>query len=388
MASRKRDYYGVLGVSREADGEEIKRAYRRLAMQYHPDRNVGNPEAEEKFKEAAEAYEILHDAEKRQRYDRYGHAGLEGMNVPHFNDAQSVFDLFGDLFGDLWGGQRRRHGPQPGRDLQVTIEVELLEAARGTHKTVAIAREELCTECSGSGSRRGTQPVTCRRCGGRGVVVQSQGFFRLQQTCRGCGGRGAVIADPCTECSGSGRVLVRRSLEVSVPPGVDNGTRVRLTGEGEAGEVGAPRGDLYCVIRVREHPFFQREGNHLVCQVPITFSLAGLGGEIEVPALEGAIPYKLKRGIQSGEVVRITGQGMPNLRGGRPGDLLVQLVVETPRHLNKRQEELLRELGELDQNHVSPQRQSFLDKLRSFFSPDQAGANTRKAAGDPAEPRS
>jgi molecular chaperone DnaJ len=369
MASRKRDYYEVLGVSRDADVEEIKRSYRRLAMQFHPDRNVGDVEAEEKFKEAAEAYEVLHDADKRQRYDRYGHAGLEGMNVPHFNDAQSVFDLFGDLFGDLWGGQRRRHGPQPGRDLQVTIEIDLLDAARGTHKAVAIAREELCTECSGSGSRRGTQPATCRRCGGRGVVIQSQGFFRIQQTCRGCGGRGTVIADPCPECNGNGRVLVRRSLEVSVPPGVDTGTRVRLSGEGEAGEPGAPRGDLYCVIRVREHPFFQREGSHLICQVPITFSQAALGGEIAVPTLDGTVNHMLKRGIQSGEAIRIPGKGVPNVRTKRPGDMVAVLLVETPRTLTKRQEELLRELAEIDKKHVSPQRQGFFDKVKRLFTP-------------------
>jgi molecular chaperone DnaJ len=376
MATHKRDYYEVLGVARNADPEEVKRAYRRLAMEYHPDRNVGNAEAEERFKEAAEAYEVLRDPEKRQRYDRYGHAGLEG--VPHFNDAQSVFDLFGDLFGDFFG-QRQRHGPQPGRDLQVTIELELTEAARGTTKTISIAREELCGECSGSGSKRGTQPAMCKRCQGRGVIVQAQGFFRVQQTCRACGGRGAVVANPCPECNGAGRILARRSLDVALPPGVDTGTRIRLSGEGEAGDPRAPRGDLYCLIRVREHPFFQRDGANLICQVPITFSQAALGGEIEVPTLDGTIHHPLKRGVHSGEVVRIAGRGMPNLRGGRPGDLLIQVVLETPRNLTKRQEELFRELAELDQKHVQPQRKSFLDKVKAFFTPPEGGQSNQAA---------
>jgi molecular chaperone DnaJ len=370
MASTKRDYYEILGLRKDADAEEIKRAYRRLAMEYHPDRNVGDASAEEKFKEAAEAYEVLHDPEKRQRYDRYGHAGLEGMNVPHFNNAQSVFDLFGDLFGDFFG-QRSRHGPHAGRDLQVTIDIELLDAARGTNKTITISREELCGECSGSGCRKGSQPSTCRHCNGRGVVLHNQGFFRVQQTCRGCGGRGVVITNPCPECTGQGRVTARRTLEVAIPVGVDSGNRIRLSGEGEAGEPGAPRGDLYCLIRVREHPFFQRDGNHLICQVPVTCSQAALGGEIELPTLNGTITHSLKRGIQSGEVVRITGKGMPSLRGGRMGDLLMQVIVETPRNLTKRQEELFRELAEIDKKHVSPQRKSFLEKLKEFFAPEQ-----------------
>jgi molecular chaperone DnaJ len=378
MMAAKRDYYDVLGVRREADEEEIKRAYRRLAMEHHPDRNVGNPEAEEKFKEAAEAYEVLHDSAKRQSYDRYGHAGLQGMNVPHFNDAQSVFDLFGDLFGDFFGTRGGRRGPQAGRDLQITIDIELIEAARGVTKTITVPREELCDECGGSGARRGTQPAPCKRCQGRGVVIQSQGFFRMQQTCRGCGGSGYVITDPCANCHGNGRVVVRRTLDVAVPPGVDNGTRIRLNGEGEAGDPGGPRGDLYVLLRVREHPLFQRDGANLICQVPITFSQAALGGEIEVPTLSGAIQHHLKRGIQSGEIVRIPGKGMPSLRGTRHGDLLVAVFVETPRHLTKRQEELFRDLAEIDQKHVSPERKSFLEKLRRFFAADSPNPDAKE----------
>jgi molecular chaperone DnaJ len=314
----------------------------------------------------------LHDREKRQRYDRYGHAGLNGLGGPSFSDAGSIFDLFGDIFGDFFGQRGGRSGQQGGRDLQVSLEIDLIEAARGTRKSITIPREENCSDCSGQGYRKGTKPANCRRCGGQGVVLINQGFFRMQQTCSGCGGRGIIITDPCPTCHGGGRVETRRTLEIDVPPGVDTGTRIRISGEGEAGSPRAPRGDLYCLLRVREHPFFQRDGNNLVCQVPITFSQAALGGEIDVPTLDSAIKHAIKRGMQSGEVVRIAGRGMPNIRGGRTGDLLVQVVVETPRNLTKRQEELLRELAELDKSHVSAQRKSFLEKLRDFFTAEPA----------------
>jgi molecular chaperone DnaJ len=376
--ANKRDYYETLGVGRDADDEEIRKAYRRLAMQYHPDRNVGDKEAEEKFKEAAEAYEVLRDAAKRQRYDRYGHAGLEGMGVHHFEDAEAVFNLFGDLFGDFFG-QRGRHGPFAGRDLQTAVELDLIEAFRGTVKTVTITRAETCTGCSGSGSRPGSQPKPCRRCRGQGVLLMRVGFLPIQQqqTCPDCQGRGVVITDPCPECRGHGRVNARRTLDVTIPAGVDTGMRVRLTGEAEAGEPGAPAGDLYVLIRVREHPLFQRDDQNLLCQVPITFSQAALGGELEIPTLQGPLAHKLRRGVQSGEVVRVAGKGMPSVRGGRPGDLLVQVVVETPRQLTKRQEELFRELAELERANVSPQRKSFLEKLRDFFTAE--GESSRKA---------
>jgi molecular chaperone DnaJ len=366
MAASKRDYYEVLGVRREADEEDIKRAYRKLAMQYHPDRNVGDAEAEVKFKEAAEAYDVLRDRQKRQRYDRYGHAGLEGMDLHNFNSRQSVFDIFGDLFSDFFGGGGR-HGPQAGRDLLMDVELELLEAARGARKTINVPREENCGECGGSGARRGTEPAVCRRCNGRGVVLQNQGFFRIQQTCRGCGGRGQIITDPCPGCHGNGRVTARRTIEINIPAGVDTGMRIPIHGEGEAGDPGAPRGDLYVRIQVREHAVFTRDGNHLICQVPITISQAALGGTIDVPTLDGVISWALKHGTQTGEVVRVAGKGVPDVRGRGRGDLLVQVVVETPRQLTKRQEELFRELAELDHKHVSPQRKSFFDKLRGLF---------------------
>jgi molecular chaperone DnaJ len=368
--ANKRDYYEILGVRREADDEEIRKAYRRLAMQYHPDRNVGDAEAEEKFKEAAEAYEVLRDPAKRQRYDRYGHAGLEGMGVHQFEDAEAVFNLFGDLFGDFFG-PRGRHGPFAGRDLQTVVELDLPQAYRGTTRTVTITRGESCETCRGTGSRPGSQPTPCRRCRGQGVLLMRVGFLPIQQQqpCPDCRGRGVLISDPCPECRGQARVNRRKTLEVAIPAGVDTGTRIRLGGEGEAGEAGAPSGDLYVVLRVREHPLFQRQDQHLITQVPITFSQAALGGDIDIPSLDGPLPYKLKRGVQSGDVLRISGKGMPNLRGGRPGDLLVQLVVETPRTLTKRQEELFRELAEVDRHHVSPQRKSFLEKVRDFFTP-------------------
>jgi molecular chaperone DnaJ len=374
MAGTKRDYYEVLEIERGADGDSITKAYRRLAMKFHPDRNGGDKQAEERFKEAAEAYDVLRDPDKRTRYDRYGHAGLEGFNgAPHFNDARDVFNVFGNLFGDLFGGGQRG-GPQPGRDLQYNLEIDLIEAARGSKRSFTIPREELCPDCGGSGAKRGTKPTNCRRCDGHGVVVQRQGFFSVQRTCPGCGGRGAVVTDPCGQCHGNGRVTVRRTIEVNIPPGVDNGIRVRVPGEGEPGEPGAGRGDLFVVLRVREHPLFQREGNHLVCQVPITFAQAALGAEIDVPTLDGAVKHQLPKGVQSGEVLRVSGQGMPNIRGGRRGDLLVQVVLETPRHLTRRQEELFRELAEVEKKNVSPARKGFLEKLKEFFSPAEETA--------------
>jgi molecular chaperone DnaJ len=377
--AEKRCFYEILNVAKDAGDEEIKKAYRAQALKYHPDRNSGDEEAAVRFKEAAEAYAVLSDSQKRQVYDRYGHAGLSGMNLPDFGSRESIFDVFGDLFGDLFGGGRRR-GPQPGSDLELRLEVDLLEAARGCKKTVNIPREENCPDCSGSGCRRGTQPAPCRRCGGSGVTLTSQGFFRIQTTCRGCGGRGVIITDPCPTCHGHGRIKAKRTLDLDIPAGVYTGARLVLRGEGEAGAPGAPRGDLIVLVGVREHSIFKREGDHLICQVPVTISQAALGGEIEVPTLDGPMPYELKRGLQSGDVVHIPGKGMPNVRTGRQGDLLVVVVVETPRSLTKRQEELFRELAEIDQKHVSAQRKSFFEKLRTFFSGTEKDEEPGRAA--------
>lgn len=367
----KRCFYDVLGVPKNANDEQLKKAYRSLAMKYHPDRNVGDEEAALQFKEVAEAYAILSEPDKRQIYDRYGHAGLNGMGMPDFNSTDSIFDMFGDLLGGLFGGGRRR-GPRPGQDLGYELEIDLSEAARGCKKTINISREENCSECGGNGCRRGTRPAKCKQCDGHGAVLMNQGFFRIQQTCRGCGGSGAIITDPCASCNGRGRASAKRTIDVTIPAGAYNGLQFVLRGEGEAGAPGAPRGDLICQIRVHEHDFFKREGDHLICQVPVTFSQAALGGEIQVPTLEGPMSHSLKPGMQSGEYVRISGKGMPNLRSQRRGDLVVVVVVETPRNLSKRQEELFRELAEIDHKQVSPQRKTFFEKLKGLFAADEA----------------
>ena len=381
----KRDYYEVLEISREADGETITRSYRKLAMRYHPDRNPGDSEAEARFKEVAEAHEILTDPEKRRVYDRYGHAGLEGTNGVGAGFASGDFmDDLGEILGGFFGGRVRR-APRAGRDLQIAVEIDLLEAKRGAKKTVTIPREEACKDCSGSGSRGGRQAPVCTRCRGSGFV-QTRGLFPMPHTCPGCGGRGVIITDPCPSCRGGGTVRVERQVAVPIYPGVDNDMMITLRGEGEAGAPGAPPGDLLCVIRVRPHPLFGRNGLNLHCEFPITFSQAALGGPIEVPTLEGQfVAHTLKRGVQAGEEVRLSGHGMPGLRrdgrpDGRVGDLIVHMKVVTPRTLTKRQEELLRELAEIEGAHVSPERKSFLDRVREFFQPETP---PEKPAGTP-----
>jgi molecular chaperone DnaJ len=368
MSTTKRCFYEVLGVEKTVTEEELKKSYRVLAMKYHPDRNNGDEEAAARFKEAAEAYAVLTDPQKRQLYDRYGHAGLGGMGgMPDFGNAQSIFDHLGDLFGDFFGGGRRQQGPARGDDLLMRVEIELHEAARGCKKTITVPRKEQCSECSGTGCKKGSKPAQCRQCRGHGVVLMNQGFFRIQQACRACGGSGAIITDPCQNCVGRGRVSVKRTLEVTIPAGVFSDARLPLRGEGEAGAPGGARGDLYLEIQVRQHSFFHRKDDNLICEVPVTFSQAALGAEIDVPTLDGLVKHNLTRGIQSGEHFRIAGKGIPSLRTGRPGDLLVVIKVETPKSLTKRQDELLRELAELDHKHVSPERKSFLDKLKEMF---------------------
>ena len=373
----KRCYYEVLGIERSASEREIATAYRRLAVRFHPDSNPGDEEATEKFKEAAEAYEVLSDAQKRSRYDQFGHAGVDGAGGdPHFTDVNDIFEAFGDIFGggifgDIFGGGRRR-GPQRGADVKVEVTLTLEEAAAGVTRTVDVRRHILCDTCRGSGARAGSSPETCHRCGGSGNVVQSAGILRVQTTCPSCRGAGAVISDPCPDCRGQGRVPKKSTIDVVIPPGVDNGDTVRVREEGEPSPNGGPPGNCLCVIRVRPHKLFEREGTHLILRLPITYSQAALGATIEVPTLSGREELTVPRGTASGEVFRLRGKGLADPRGrAGKGDLHVQTVIEVPKKLSKRQEELLRDLAEVEHKEVSPERKSFFAKLADYFMPEE-----------------
>ena len=373
----KRDYYEVLGVSRDAGGDEIKKAYKKLALKYHPDRNQGDEEAVEKFKEAAEAYEVLGNDEKRARYNRFGHQGVQGAagrgGGGGFNDINDIFDVFGDLFDGfgIGGGLRRGGGRRPtqGDSLKTRLEIDLLEAAKGCEKTVEIRRKETCNTCDGSGAKPGSSADSCDYCGGHGQVVQSQGFFRVQTNCPACKGEGKIIRDKCSDCSGAGKVAESVKLDVRVPAGVDTGMTLRLSDEGEAGSLGGPRGDLYVEISVREHPLFHRDGPDLICEVPISYTQAVLGAEIEIPCLECKTQHYIYPGTQPCEVIRIRGGGMPDPRGGRAGDLQLHVILEVPKKIDAAQEALLRDLAELEHAAVSPHRSSFFDKLKEWFVP-------------------
>lgn len=381
----KRDYYEVLSVTKTSTEVEITKAYRKLAMQHHPDRNVGDAEAEVRFKEVTEAYEILKDPQKRDRYDKFGHAGLSGAAAGGGFSGGGLHDLFDDLLGSFFGGggpsnnRRQRSGPRPGRDIQAVLDLDLVEAATGCKKSQTVPREEICRDCVGNGSKPGSKPAMCRRCNGQGAVILNQGFISVQQTCRACDGRGAVITDPCGTCRGNGRVEVRRTIDVDIPAGVDTGNRIRYGGEGDSGDPGAPRGDLEFVIRVKEHKFYQRDGHNLVCQWPITFAQAALGGPLELTTLTGhKVAHELPRGVQTHEVIRIAGHGMPNPRGGRKGDLLVQVVVETPTSLTPEQEQLFRKLAEIDKTQPPTPRKGFFGKLKDFISGDGTPGDEKK----------
>jgi len=368
--SAKRDYYEVLGVDRSATQEQIAEAYRKLALKYHPDRNPGDEEAVKRFKEAAEAFEVLHDPEKRARYDRYGHAGLEGA-VPEFHDVGDIFDafseIFGDsLFGDLFGGPRRRRA-RKGANVHCEVTIDLVEAAHGTAKTVQFERQQLCADCRGSGARAGTRPDPCPYCGGAGRVVQRAGFFTVQSTCPSCRGSGQVVRHPCRTCRGNGVTVRRVTRKVNIPAGVDDQTQLRLRGEGHVSLEGGPPGDCYCTIRVLPHPLFQRHGQDLLCEVPITYSQAALGARIEVPTLDGPEELEIPRGTQSGQVFTLRGRGLPHPRYSSQGDLHVRIQVEVPTRLSSEHEALLRKLAELEHADVLPARKSFLEKLRDYF---------------------
>jgi molecular chaperone DnaJ len=369
----KRDYYEVLGVERGVSEAELKKAYRRLAMKYHPDRNPDDKAAEEKFKEANEAYEVLSDASKRSAYDQYGHAGVDPQMGGGGGPGGANFsDIFGDVFSDFFGGGGRggqRGGAQRGSDLRYTLELDLEEAVRGTTVTIRVPTLVNCKPCDGSGAKKGTTPVTCTTCGGIGQVRMQQGFFSVQQTCPRCHGGGKMITDPCGSCHGHGRVEEHKTLSVKVPAGVDTGDRIRLTGEGEAGAMGGPAGDLYVVVNVREHAIFQRDGKHLYCEVPISFADAALGGELEVPTLDGRVKLKIPEGTQTGKMFRLRGKGVAPVRGGGAGDLMCKVAVETPVNLNKRQREMLAEFRsslEGDSSH-SPKANGWFEGVKRFF---------------------
>jgi len=367
----KRDYYEVLGVDKGADEKEVKKAYRRIAMKYHPDRNPDAPDAGEKFKEATEAYDVLMDSQKRAAYDRFGHAGVDpSMGGGGFSGG-SFSDIFGDVFGDIFGGGGRgRGGPQRGSDLRYTLDISLEDAVRGTTVEIRVPALASCDTCDGSGARKGSTATTCGTCGGAGQVRMQQGFFQVQQTCPSCRGRGRTISDPCPSCRGQGRIEKFKTLSVKVPPGVDTGDRIRLSGEGEAGPEGGPPGDLFVQMSVKQHPIFERDGKHLYCEVPITFVDAALGGDLEVPTLDGRVKLKIPPETQTGKLFRLRGKGVKPVRGGNVGDLLCRAVVETPVNLSREQRDLLQRfrdtLGEGGKTH-SPRQTSWFDGVKSFF---------------------
>lgn len=368
--SRKRDYYEILGLDRDASDDAIKKAYRKLAMQNHPDRNPGDKEAEERFREASEAYQVLSDSERRAQYDRFGHAAFEqGAGFGGFDFGGGFAeDLFSDLFGELFGGRgRSRSRSRRGDDLRYDLEIAFEEAAEGAEKRIEIPRVSKCDDCGGSGAADGADRVTCGGCQGSGQVRYQQGFFTIAKTCNQCRGAGTVVKNPCRGCSGAGVRQKMVSLDVRIPPGVDEGTRLKLRGEGAPGQAGGPAGDLYVMLSVREHPLFSREGSHIICEIPITFPEAALGAEIEVPTLGGKVMMKVPAGTQSGSVFRLKGKGVPDPRGYGRGDELVRVSVEVPRQLTARQRELLSEFARDMQKEVNPLSKGFFDKVKEMF---------------------
>jgi molecular chaperone DnaJ len=369
----KADYYEVLGVSRDASDQELKSAYRKLALKHHPDRNPGNHAAEEKFKEASEAYQVLSDADKRAAYDRYGHAGISGAGQGFggpFAGGVDIGDIFGDLFGEMFsmgGSSHRANRQQRGDDLRVDMAIDFNAAIFGVEDEVKIRRLEICTTCDGRGSASGRGPSVCGQCQGRGQVRYQQGFFAVARTCPACSGTGQVIGDPCPACRGEARVHKELKLKVKVPPGVEDGTRIRYAGEGDAGRAGGPKGDLYVVLSIRRHEFFEREGNHLRCVVPISFPQAALGAEIELDGIDGPVSLKIPEGTQSGRELRVRGRGVPILNGKGNGDLIVKVIVEVPRKLTRSQRDLVSQLADslaIDNKPASP---NIIEKMKDLF---------------------
>ncbi|MDA8405320.1 MAG: molecular chaperone DnaJ [Deltaproteobacteria bacterium] len=362
----KRDYYEVLGVGKSAGADDIKKAYRKLALQYHPDRNKGDKDAEEKFKEAAEAYEVLSDVEKRKVYDRFGHSGLQQQGFTGFRNFDDIFSSFGDIFEEFFGfgGGSRMNRVRRGADLRLDLNIDFMDAAFGKETEIEISKHESCESCHGLGTRGGSPPSVCSTCGGRGQVTRSQGFFAISTTCPTCQGAGTVVTDPCEKCRGVGRVLISKKLSLKIPPGVESGSRLRLNGEGESGDAGAPPGDLYVYINVQPHEIFKREGDNVIVLTPISFPLAALGGQIEVKTLEGAEKIQIPKGTQAGQDFRLSGKGIPHLRGRGRGDLITVVYIQTPKELTQEQEDLLRRLAEIEGSQVTAKKKGFFSRKK------------------------
>ena len=376
---QKEDYYNVLGVDRDAGPDDIKRAYRKLALKYHPDKNQGNKEAEEKFKIAAEAYEVISNPDKRRRYDQYGHEGLRGGDARGFGNFEDIFDAFGDIFGgggggggsifeDFFGGGGRRQAEKRGASLRCDIAIDFKDVATGIEKSIEITKRDFCEECRGTGARKGTSPVSCPYCKGKGEIHQRQGFFTIRTTCPKCQGNGKIIETPCGKCSGHGVYPKKSNIKVQVPAGIEDGSRLRVTGQGESGANGAHPGDLYCDIHIKPHSIFKRQDYDIICEFPITFTQAALGSEIEVPTILGKMrKVRIPAGMQSDDIISVKGEGFPHVRGFGVGNMLVHVVVETPTKLTPRQEELLREFAESEHKNVTPKAKSFFQKVKKLF---------------------